>query len=98
MQWRYDTSVSVREDFVMCFEAAQELESHAAYALPQAKLVTWADKICNLRDILSSPPSDWPIERKQEYFDWAAKVVAGVRDGHPGLASVFDQLYARRPK
>jgi guanosine-3',5'-bis(diphosphate) 3'-pyrophosphohydrolase len=71
---------------------------HAAHASPQAKLVKLADKICNLSDILSSPPSDWPIERKQEYFDWAAKVVAGVRDVHPGLASVFDQLYARRPK
>lgn len=68
---------------------------HAAHASPQAKLVKLADKICNLRDILSSPPSDWPVERKQEYFDWAARVVAGVRDVHPGLASVFDQLYVR---
>lgn len=71
---------------------------HAAHASPQAKLVKLADKICNLRDILSSPPADWHVERKQEYFDWASKVVAGVRDVHPGLASVFDQLYARRPK
>jgi guanosine-3',5'-bis(diphosphate) 3'-pyrophosphohydrolase len=71
---------------------------HAARASPQAKLVKLADKICNLRDILSSPPADWHVERKQEYFDWAAKVVAGVRDVHPGLASVFDQLYASRPK
>ena len=71
---------------------------HAAHASPQAKLVKLADKICNLRDILSSPPSDWPVERKQEYFDWAAKVVAGVRDVHPGLASLFDHLYARRPE
>jgi guanosine-3',5'-bis(diphosphate) 3'-pyrophosphohydrolase len=71
---------------------------HAAHASPQAKLVKLADKICNLRDLLASPPADWPLARKQEYFDWSAKVVAGVRDVHPGLASAFDQLYARRPE
>lgn len=70
---------------------------HAAHASPKAKLVKLADKICNLRDILSSPPADWSVERKQEYFDWSARVVAGVRDVHPGLALVFDQLLARRP-
>lgn len=71
---------------------------HAVHASPQAKLVKLADKICNLRDILSSPPADWPVERKQAYFDWAAKVIAGVRAVHPGLASVFDQLYVQRPE
>ena len=55
-----------------------------------------ADKICNLRDILASPPADWSTERKQDYFDWAAKVVAGVRGIHPGLEVVFDGLYERR--
>lgn len=70
---------------------------HAAHASPQAKLVKLADKICNLRDILASPPADWSIERKQEYFDWSAEVVAGVRDVHPGLAKVFDQLLNQRP-
>lgn len=70
---------------------------HAAHASPQAKLVKLADKICNLRDILASPPADWSIERKQEYFDWSTEVVAGVRDVHPGLAKVFDQLLNQRP-
>ena len=70
---------------------------HAPHASPMAKQVKLADKICNLRDILASPPTDWPIERKQDYFDWAARVVAGARDAHPGLAGVFDQLYARKP-
>ncbi len=29
---------------------------HAAHCSPQAKLVKLADKICNLRDLLTSPP------------------------------------------
>ena len=42
---------------------------HAKYASKRAKLVKLADKICNLRDILFSPPAEWPLKRKQEYFD-----------------------------
>ena len=69
---------------------------HAPYISTEAKLVKLADKICNLRDILASPPADWTVERKQAYFEWAAGVVAGLRGVHPGLESVFDGLYARR--
>jgi guanosine-3',5'-bis(diphosphate) 3'-pyrophosphohydrolase len=69
---------------------------HAHRSSPEAKLVKLADKICNLRDILASPPADWPAERKQRYFDWAVQVVAGVRGTHPGLEAVFDGLFARR--
>ena len=68
---------------------------HAPHISREAKLVKLADKICNLRDILASPPADWSPERKQGYFDWAAKVVAGVRGVHPELEAVFDGLLAR---
>jgi guanosine-3',5'-bis(diphosphate) 3'-pyrophosphohydrolase len=66
---------------------------HAAHASPKAKLVKLADKICNLRDIATSPPSDWSMERKREYFDWAAKVVAGCRGENAGLEIAFDNAF-----
>lgn len=69
---------------------------HAPHISKEAKLVKLTDKICNLRDILASPPADWSVERKQAYFDWAAQVVAGLRGVHPGLESVFDALHARQ--
>ncbi len=69
---------------------------YAAQASPQVKLVKLADKICNLRDILASPPADWSSERKQAYFEWAAQVVSGVRGVNAQLELVFDDLYARR--
>lgn len=69
---------------------------HAPHVSAEAKLVKLADKICNLRDILASPPANWPPERKQAYFDWASQVVAGVRGTHSGLEAVFDGLLARR--
>ncbi len=68
---------------------------HAATISPPAKLVKLADKICNLRDILASPPADWPAARKQAYFAWAGAVVDGLRGVHPGLEAVFDDVQAR---
>jgi guanosine-3',5'-bis(diphosphate) 3'-pyrophosphohydrolase len=68
---------------------------HAPHISRQAKLVKLADKICNLRDILDSPPTDWDRARKQAYFDWAERVVAGLRGTHPGLEEIFDGLLAR---
>ena len=68
---------------------------HAPHISTEAKLVKLADKICNLRDILASPPANWSTERKQAYFDWASKVVAGLRGVHPNLEAVFDGLVAR---
>jgi len=42
--------------------------SCASRSSSQAKLVKLADKICNLRDIVASPPAGWSLERKREYF------------------------------
>lgn len=70
---------------------------HASTISRRAKLVKLADKISNLRDIVASPPADWPIERKQEYFDWAKAVVEGMRGVHPELERVFDEVYRERP-
>lgn len=66
---------------------------HAAHLSTQAKLVKLADKICNLRDILATPPANWSSERKCAYFDWSAQVVDRVRGVHPGLEAVFDEVY-----
>ena len=70
---------------------------HAAYISRRAKLVKLADKICNLRDIAGSPPADWSVDRKREYFDWAKSVVDGLRGVHPGLEHLFDKAYEGRP-
>jgi guanosine-3',5'-bis(diphosphate) 3'-pyrophosphohydrolase len=70
---------------------------HAPHISDQAKLVTLADKIANLRDVHGSPPMDWPLERRRKYFDWAKQVVEGLGDVSPALRARFDEAYARRP-
>ena len=88
--------VEVTDDKSLPKQVRKQLQiEHAASASREAKLVKLADKICNLRDILNTPPADWPAERKQAYFDWAAQVVANIRGIHPGLEAAFDELYAR---
>lgn len=69
---------------------------HAVHITEEAKLVKLADKICNLRDIIASPPAGWSVERKLEYFHWAALVVDGLRGINPKLEAVFDGLLLRQ--
>jgi GTP diphosphokinase / guanosine-3',5'-bis(diphosphate) 3'-diphosphatase len=70
---------------------------HAAEISERAKLVKLADKICNLRDLVSSPPADWPLERRREYFEWSRQVVDQLRSVSPQLAVLFDKAYAGKP-
>ena len=69
---------------------------HASRAAQQIKI---ADKLCNLRDILSRPPADWTPLDKNVYFDWAKSVVDRIRHANPRLVRQFDALYANeRPR
>ena len=66
---------------------------HAPHLSKRAKLVKLADKICNVRDMASVPPADWALSRRQEYFEWATRVVDGLRESHPALERAFDEAY-----
>lgn len=89
--------LEVTDDKSLAKEVRKEEQvKHAPHISTEAKLVKLADKICNLRDILASPPADWSAKRKQAYFEWATRVVAGLRGVHPGLEAVFDGLLARQ--
>jgi guanosine-3',5'-bis(diphosphate) 3'-pyrophosphohydrolase len=70
---------------------------HAPGLSPGAKLVKLADKICNLRDVADRPPAKWELQRRQEYFEWAKRVIDGLRGVHPGLEAAFDAAYLRKP-
>ena len=71
--------------------------SKASKSTEGARLVKLADKIANLRDIIASPPADWSLTRKREYFDWVKQVVDQVRGTNPKLERRFDALYRKRP-
>jgi len=61
----------------------------------RAQTIKLADKIANLRGILTSPPAGWSFERKKEYFEWAKSVVAGFTAPNPLLKAEFERTYAQ---
>lgn len=69
-----------------------QVENAPQRSLP-AKCVKLADKICNLRDVTHNPPPNWSPGRRREYFDWAARVVAGLRGANPAMEELFDRLH-----
>lgn len=71
---------------------------HSAHLSVEAKAVKLGDKIGNLRDVENSPPPDWPLERRQQYYDWAKEVIDGLRGGYPVLEAIFDRQYGNRPR
>jgi len=93
-----DVVLEVTDDKALPKAERKQLQiDHAPQLSRAAKLVKLADKIANVRDVADHPPSEWPIERRREYFDWAKRVVDGLRGTHERLEAAFDAAYARRP-
>jgi guanosine-3',5'-bis(diphosphate) 3'-pyrophosphohydrolase len=59
----------------------------------RAQTLKLADKISNLRSILSSPPVGWSLERQRQYFDWARQVVDRLTAPNPLLKHEFENTY-----
>lgn len=80
----------VTDDKGLPKETRKELQiRHAANASNLAKQLKIADKVCNIRDIASNPPSRWSEDRKVQYLEWASQVVTGCR----GVNLKLDQVY-----
>lgn len=87
----------VTDDQALSKSERKRLQVERAAGLSsEAKLVKLADKICNLRDVAERGPAGWDLARRREYFDWAKRVVDGLRGGHAGLEAAFDAAYAMR--
>lgn len=70
-------------------------EERAPHVSHRAKQLKLADKICNVRDIMHSPPSGWSIDRRQEYLLWTQRVVAGCRGANAQLEKAYDRAISR---
>lgn len=76
-------------------ERKQRQIARAASASPAAKLVKLADKICNVHDILESPPVGWSLERRRDYIVWAREVVNRLHGTNAALERHFEELAQR---
>jgi GTP diphosphokinase / guanosine-3',5'-bis(diphosphate) 3'-diphosphatase len=90
-----DIVVEVTDDKTLPKTERKRLqEENAPHKSSRAKLVKIADKTSNLRSIAQSPPLEWDLKRQRDYFDWAARVVAGCRGTNATLERWFDEAHA----
>jgi guanosine-3',5'-bis(diphosphate) 3'-pyrophosphohydrolase len=88
-----DLVLEVSDDKSLPKDVRKRLQvEHAAHKSTRAKMLKLADKITNVRDILSRPPADWSQQRRVEYVQWARDVVAGLRGANPALEAEFDRV------
>jgi len=71
---------------------------HAPTLSARAQTIKIADKISNLRGILFTPPEDWDLRRKQEYFAWAKRVVDGCTAPNAFLKAEFERTFEQVQK
>jgi guanosine-3',5'-bis(diphosphate) 3'-pyrophosphohydrolase len=72
---------------------ARQVE-HGPHLSKEAQSLKLADKISNVYDVAFSRPVDWDPQRQLEYFDWASRVVAGLRGCNAALEAEFDRQLA----
>lgn len=85
--------LEVTDDKSLPKQVRKQLQVESApHKTRNAKLLKLADKICNVHNMITSPPSDWPLERKQEYLLWTEKVVAGLRGVSDKMENYYDDL------
>jgi GTP diphosphokinase / guanosine-3',5'-bis(diphosphate) 3'-diphosphatase len=88
--------LEVTDDKSLPKQTRKQLQvEHAPHKSRNAKLLKLADKISNVGDIISTPPANWSLERRQEYLLWTEKVVAGLRGVNEKLESQYDELLAK---
>ena len=88
--------LEVTDDKSLAPEVRKRLQiEHAPKLSVRAQVIKLADKISNLRSILSSPPPDWDYERKKQYFEWGRRVADGLSAPNPILKAEFEKTYQR---
>lgn len=93
-----DIVVEVTDDKSLAKQRRKEFQvENAPHKSRGAVMVKLADKTCNLRDMAAAPPADWSVARRQEYFDWAKRVVDGLPHHSDELLRAFAEAYKASP-
>jgi len=91
-----DLVVEVTDDTTLLKEDRKLAQiEHGPHLSEKAKMIKIADKICNIHDIIHTPPTGWFLEEKVEYLVWAEKVVTGCRGVDDRLEAHFDEVLQR---
>ncbi|KAL8591850.1 Guanosine-3',5'-bis(diphosphate) 3'-pyrophosphohydrolase MESH1 [Nucella lapillus] len=92
-----DVVMEVTDDKNLPSQVRKRLQiEHAPHISHKAKLVKLADKLYNLRDLSRTTPRGWSQKRCLEYFEWAYKVVAGLRGTNAKLEELLDVEFKKK--
>ena len=61
---------------------------------PRARTLRLADKVSNLRSLVSDPPANWSPQRRAEYRRFTEAVAAGCRGANARLEAQFEEALA----
>lgn len=65
---------------------------NASKKSPRARLVSYGDKLYNLRDLNKCTPEGWSEVRVQEYFDWSGSVLRNMLGANDKLEAALEQV------
>ena len=73
-------------------ERKQHQIQHAPQLSSDAVLIKLGDKISNIIDVTHKPPTDWSMERRKWYLDWAEKVIEKCPKVNAALEKHFAEV------
>jgi len=65
---------------------------HAKTLSKGAALIKLGDKISNVTDVINNPPSDWDINRRKAYLDWAEAVIKNCPQVNEKMENKFQEV------
>ena len=87
--------LEVTDDRSLTWMERKRLEiEHAALISPRAKLIKLSDKISNVADTETNPPSAWSRQRRRDYLDFAEQIALGCRGINEALDADFVRVLA----
>lgn len=71
---------------------------HAKHLSKGAALIKLGDKIVNVTDAINNPPDDWSLKRRQEYLEWAERVIDNCPKVNDGMENRFKEIIVKGRK
>ncbi len=59
--------------------------TNASSKSKNAKMISIADKVCNVQSIINDPPANWSLNRRLAYVKWAIEVMDGLFGHNPTM-------------
>lgn len=93
------TVMEVSDNKNLPFRERKKLQvKNAANLCADAKKIRIADKICNVNDMVQTPPTGWSADRKQKYINWAKQVVVQASGVNSCLEEKFKATFEMAQK